>query len=273
MALLTINHATCTSCGICVETCPVCIITLGEDNFPFVQEESVKRCTQCGHCVSVCPASALTHNLLSETASIRNEIKNQITPTNLGEYFKSRRSIRKFQSKAVAKPLLEEVFDIVSYAPSGVNSQMNKWVVVSDPTIIRQLSDAVIEWMKAAITVNPEFARFLDFARLIHLYEQGNDVICRHAPCLVIGYTNASYTGGTIDSVIATSHLEVLLPAFGLGSCWAGYLMIALRYSPEMRKMIGLDDSHTIHSATMIGYPQYHYYKIPARKGPQVNWM
>lgn len=273
MALLTINHTTCTSCGICVQTCPVSIITLGEDKFPFVQDGSDKRCVLCGHCVSVCPESALTHNLLAETAPIRKEIKDQITPTNIAEYFKSRRSIRKFQSKVVAKPLLEEVFDIVSYAPTGVNSQMNKWVVVSDPMVIRQLSDGVIEWMKAAITVNPEFAKFLNFAGLIRMYEQGNDVICRHAPTLVIGYTHASYTGGTIDSVIATSHLEILLPAFGLGSCWAGYLMIALRYSPEMRKMIGLDDSHTIHSATLIGYPQYRYYKIPARKEPQVSWM
>ncbi|MDP4272577.1 MAG: nitroreductase, partial [Bacteroidota bacterium] len=68
-------------------------------------------------------------------------------------------------------------------------------------------------------------------------------------------------------------HLELLLPAFGLGGCWAGYLMVALQFSPDLKKVIGLNDSYTVHSALMVGYPKYRYFKTPQRKEAQVNWM
>jgi hypothetical protein len=49
--------------------------------------------------------------------------------------------------------------------------------------------------------------------------------------------------------------------------------MIALRYSPEVRKLVGLDETHAVRSALMVGYPKYSYSKLPYRKNAQVKWM
>jgi len=73
--------------------------------------------------------------------------------------------------------------------------------------------------------------------------------------------------------VIAASHLDLLLPSFNLGGCWAGYIMAALQYSPEMKSLIGIDETHTVHAALMIGYPKYKYKKIPARNEVNIKWM
>ena len=227
----------------------------------------------CGHCESVCSTQALKHRLLPEAETVRRDKLQEINAENLSEYFRNRRSIRTFLPKPVDKSILEKIIEVVSYSPTGINLQKNKWVMICNHDFIRQLSNAVIDWMKTMIEQKTELAQYLNFQKLVNVFEQGNDIICRNAMNMVIGYTDAVYTGGTIDSVIATSQLELLLPSFDLGGCWAGYLMIALNYSPDIKKMVGLNDSHAVHTAMLIGYPKYRYYKIPYRKRPEVKWI
>lgn len=273
MSALTIDSSACQQCGICVEICPMGLVSVGNDGFPIITEENEARCAQCGHCEAVCTTGALKNNALPPLRTVKKVKVQEINPENLSEYFSSRRSIRKYLSKSVDKTILEKLFETVNYSPTGVNQQQNKWIVICDKSKIRQLSDTVIGWMQGMVEANTDLAKFLGFEKLVNSYNHGDDVICREVPVLVIGYTDATYTGGILDSVIATSHLELLLPSYGLGGCWAGFVMIALGYSPEVRKVVGLDDSHAVRSALMVGYPKYHFSKIPYRKDAQVKWM
>jgi len=273
MNTLTINTTTCKQCGICVEVCPLGLILMENGGYPAITSENEARCVKCGHCEAVCTTGALKHNALPEMRTIRKEKLKEINPENLSEYFSSRRSIRKYLPKSVDKATLEKLFETVIYSPTGVNQQQNKWVVICEKKAIRRLSDAVIDWMKGMVDAKADLAQFLGFENLIDLYRKGDDVICREAPVVVIGYTDAAYTGGLIDSVIATSHLELLLPSYGLGGCWAGFLMIALGYSPEVKQIVGLDESHAVRSALMVGYPKYSYSKLPYRNEAKIKWM
>ncbi len=273
MNLLTIDRSKCQQCEICVDICPMDIISMVDDGFPFAPEENEQCCVLCGHCEAVCTTQALKHNRLPEMPLIQQDKLKEMTPENLSEYFRCRRSIREFLPKAVGKSKLEKIFEVVNYSPTGVNLQKNKWIIICAPAIIRQLSSAVIEWMRTMIQAKADLAQYLGFETLVNSYEQGEDVICRDAPNLVIGYTDAAYAGGAIDSVIATSHMELLLPSFGLGGCWAGFVMIALGSSQEVKNVVGLDESHAVRSALMIGYPKYRYSKVPYRKEAEVKWM
>ncbi len=273
MNTLAIDVSTCQQCGVCVEICPMGLISLGGDGFPVITEENETRCVQCGHCEAVCTTGALKNNALPSLRTIRKDKLQEINPENLSEYFISRRSVRKYLPKSVDKTTLEKLFEVVSYSPTGVNQQQNKWVVICDKRKIRQLSDAVISWMQDMVQAKADLAQYLGFEKLINSYQHSDDVICREAPVLVVGYTDAAYTGGILDSVIATSHLELLLPSYGLGGCWAGFVMIALGYSPEVRKVVGLDETHAVRSALMVGYPKYSYSKLPYRKDAQIKWM
>lgn len=273
MSLFTISRPDCLKCGICAEICPKGIIAMDDEGFPFLSEENAKYCALCGHCEAVCTTQALRNTLLPEMKIIQQEKLQEINSENLTEYFRNRRSIRKFLSKPVDKSTLEKIFETVIYSPTGVNMQQNKWIMICNKAVIRRLSDAVIEWMKMMVTSKSDLAQMLGFENLIKMYEHGDDVICRDAPDFVIGYTDVDYTGGVLDSVIATSHLELLLPSFGLGGCWAGFVMIALGYSQEVRDVVGLNESHAVRSAMMIGYPKYHFSKVPYRKDADVKWI
>ena len=274
MNLITINTTTCNKCGICVKSCPISLISMSEENgFPFVKAENESRCISCGHCEAVCSESALKHSSFENDSLFSNNQSLEFEAKDLGMYFRNRRSIRNYLPKSIDKAVLEQIMDIVRYAPTGTNRQFNRWIIVSDKKVIEELTKGTINWMQALSRLNPEMAQRLNAPALIASFEKGQDLICRYAPHIVLCYTNANYTVGAKDATIASAHLELLLPSFGLGGCWAGYLMVALQNSPELKKVIGLDDSSAVHSALMVGYPKYKYYKIPNRNKTNVSWI
>ena len=149
MSILTIDKIKCKKCGICAQSCTISIIENGIDGkIPFVATANESRCVYCGHCESVCPDGALVHKLSEKALAPLTQDKVSINSSDLGAYFRNRRSIRKYLPKKIDKAILEEVMDIVRYAPTGTNRQLNQWVIVSDTRVIEQLAAGTIEWMK-----------------------------------------------------------------------------------------------------------------------------
>ena len=60
---------------------------------------------------------------------------------NTLETIKTRRSIRKYKNKPVPKELLKQIVDAGICAPSSMNKQPWRFVVVTKPDAIKTLSD------------------------------------------------------------------------------------------------------------------------------------
>lgn len=56
MDLLKVDTEKCVKCGLCVQACPSCILSMGEDG-PKCDFD--RGCMSCGHCVAICPMGAL----------------------------------------------------------------------------------------------------------------------------------------------------------------------------------------------------------------------
>jgi nitroreductase/NAD-dependent dihydropyrimidine dehydrogenase PreA subunit len=273
MSIITVDEVKCNKCGICVQACPALIIERGADKFPFIEDTKQKSCINCGHCESVCPEGALVHQLSEKAMAPFVQEKVTIDPSVLGPYFRNRRSIRKYLPKPIEKKVMEQIMDVVRYAPTASNSELNQWIVINDPKVIEQLAAGTIDGMRALMASNTGIAGRYNLQVIIDAYDNGIDRICRNAPCLVVSYSPANYQMGAKDAVIATTHLELLLPSFGLGGCWGGFLMMAFQNFPELKKIVGLDDSSTIHAVLMAGYPKYKYQQAPPRNKADVKWM
>ena len=62
MSLITVDPDKCNRDGICVDECPIKIITLKDkESLPVPVPGADDLCINCGHCVSVCPTAALSH--------------------------------------------------------------------------------------------------------------------------------------------------------------------------------------------------------------------
>ena len=93
MDLLTVNQDKCLRCGICVECCPSCILSMGE-NGPECNFD--RGCMSCGQCVAICPVGALD-NKYTPLAEQRPVTMPLPTPEVAYEFLRMRRSVRNFK--------------------------------------------------------------------------------------------------------------------------------------------------------------------------------
>ena len=63
-----------------------------------------------------------------------------------------------------------------------------------------------------------------------------------------------------------------LAPAFGLGTCWCGYLMASANNFQPLVDELSLPDGHKVCGAMFIGYPGLNYQRLPARNEPTIFW-
>lgn len=275
MPELSVNSKLCTRCGKCVTTCPVAIVRLADGEYPGYTPGSASRCILCGHCYAVCPSGALvvTDERLGPAPLLpRNPADAGIDAETLGTYLRMRRSIRSYLEEPVDRPLFERLMDIVRYAPSSSNSQMVRWLVIYDTGEVRRLTGLAVDWMRSMVHTQSPLTSYFDFEDLVRAWDNGDDPICRMAPHLVVAYAHQDAIAARTDAIIALSHLEIAAPAFGLGTCWAGFFQMATTQWEPLRAGLNLPAEHLSVYAMMLGYPQFHYLRPPARKPLDITW-
>ena len=76
-----VNQEMCNGCGICIDECPVEVITLNEMDKAQIDEES---CIRCGKCHDVCPEEAVRH----DSEKIPEQVEENLEKTRkLLEYY------------------------------------------------------------------------------------------------------------------------------------------------------------------------------------------
>ncbi len=275
MVKIEVDSENCLKCGTCSNICPAGIIELG--NLPNVSQENAMICMRCGQCESVCPQGAL--ELIDPTLEgvVNNKTDFKGSPEKIGNYMRSRRAVRHYKEDTVDKKVFEEIMDIVRYAPSAGNGQPVKWMIVHDPVKVKKLAGMTIDWMKNIVAEAPPEQHVEGLNLFIDSWENGSDLVLRGAPHLVVAYAEQDKNNPmaqfvSVDGIIALTHLDLALPTFGLGSCWAGGLTMALNEYFPIAKELNLPEGHTFIGAMMVGYPQYQYHNIPKRNKAVIDW-
>ena len=266
MGLLAIDDQKCTQCGLCARACPVGIVVLA-DGLPNTVEKIEKGCITCGHCVAVCPTAALSHCRMTPEECSPLTADWRLTPQQIELLVKGRRSIRRYLPEPVDRAVLEKLLEIVRYAPTGGNSQSVQWLVMSDPAEINRLSSIVIEWLRLLVDQGVPGVK-----GLVKSWEMGADPILRNAPNLIIAHGVVNDSMVKYSSTIALATLELASLSYGLGACWAGFLHHAANNSAAVYDALCLPPGNQMCGGLMIGYPEFEYARIPARRQASVSW-
>ena len=273
MGLLKIDESKCRKDGICAMDCPTAIIRLkDEDSFPTISHESEGLCIVCGHCVAVCPHGALSHVHvpIEQCTTIEKELI--LDEKQAIQFLRSRRSIRIFKDQAVEKGKIKKLIEIARYAPTASNSQLVEWRIITDKKKMHTLSGLVVEWVQDVVCGKTQRAAPPYFAKFLEAWEAGYDAVLRNAPVLIVAYAPKEASNGMVDLTLALSYLDLMAPAMGLGTCWAGLLQGAMLSSSELKKELGLPADYPNHYPMMIGYPKFKYHRLPERKPPKITW-
>lgn len=272
MTVITVDEKLCTGCGICSRICPGRIIIKPEDEkIPYVPKELENMCINCGHCEAFCPENAL---LAGSTQGVPNPVlkeTGEISTEDIEIYLKKRRSIRNYKKNPVSREIVLNILDIARYAPSGCNAQSVGWTVVYEREKVRKISELTIEWMKTLVNTPHPMSSFAP--GLIDSWESGYDVICRGAPHLVVAHVPENNPLAQVDSIISLSHFEIAGQAFGVGSCWAGFVAGAAMFYEPISNELEIPKGRKFANALMFGYPKYTPHAIPKRKPLDVSWI
>jgi len=273
MGLLIVDEGKCKKDGICAGDCPMAIIKLKDkQSHPEMVPGGEQFCLICGHCLAVCPHGALNHALipLEDCPPIENELA--ITEAQAVQFLRSRRSIRFFKDKPVEREKIQRLIEIGRYAPTGSNSQLVEWLVLTDPAKIKKMARLTVDWMRALIQKDPQSPPAPYMPLLVAAWDVGYDAVLRGAPAIVVASAPKEAGNGMEDLTLALSYLELAAPTIGVGTCWAGLLQGALLAHPPLKKALGIPAGHSHHYPMMLGYSKAKYFRLPERKPPKITW-
>lgn len=276
MSIIKIDKETCNKCGICVEECPRRIISLPEGDFPQLPAKAEASCNACGHCVAVCPRGSLSHrdSPLEMSPRIQEDLK--VTPEQVGQLLKSRRSARVFKDKPVPRELIIRLIEEARYAPTAHNMQEVEWLVIDDKKVLGRIEDIGTDWLQWVIRELPKMAAESNMEEKLERQKKKHDAFLRGAPALIVTHAGQSTSLkmlGAIDSANALTYMDLAAHSLGLSTCWAGYVYIMSNLYVPFREVVKLPEGHVAYGCVLLGYNKFSYHRIPVRKAPGITWQ
>ena len=171
----------------------------------------------------------------------------------LDELLKNRRSIRKFKNKCVHPELIHTIIHDSTMAPSSGNEQPWQYIVISNRSVLNEISQDCKQTLLRRIADNPN-----DYAskyKPLLINEEYN--IFYNAPALVIIVGSNKLKNTEINCTLAASYLMLSAVAHGLGTCWISFARFI--QNEKIKEKLGLNGGHLIVAPIIIGYPA----KIP----------
>ncbi len=144
----------------------------------------------------------------------------------------TRRSIRDFNEKLVAKSDIEVLLKAALTAPSGMGKQSWKMIAVLNQDVIAKLAKAMGDIL-------------------------GNDKYCFYnATALIIPSNEIDSKWGRDDNACALENIFLAAHSMGIGSVWINQL-IGICDIPEIRSILtelGVPENHTVFGIAALGY-------------------
>lgn len=140
---------------------------------------------------------------------------------------RDRRSIRRFTSRKVSHSRIKRIVAAGHYAPSGLNNQPWRFVIVLDQGVKQEISTLT------------------HYSRII-----------KNAAALIIVFldSRASYSRQKDHQAIGACIQNMLLAAhsYGIGSCWLGEI---LKNSRQIQKVCAVKKEYEVQAVIALGYP------------------
>jgi nitroreductase len=147
---------------------------------------------------------------------------------NTQEVIKNRRSIRKYSDRVPSEEDIQKILEAGVWAPSGINNQPWKFVVVKDKEAREGLSQFTITHYQKIITGAPiSICVFLD---KVEMYNREKDILA---------------IGACIQNMLLGAY------EMGLGTCWLGEI---LNRKEEVAKYLNISSDYELMAVVTLGY-------------------
>ncbi|NWG14335.1 MAG: nitroreductase family protein [Acidobacteria bacterium] len=181
---------------------------------------------------------------------------------------RNRRSVRAYEPRPVARALLMTIIDAANRAPSGMNTQPWRFVVVEDPELKNKLVQTAVpnskRYLEPLRETNP--ARH---AVIMKRYEELEDPVYYSAPAIVFVIGKGAYAADSCP--LACQNMMLAAQSLGLGTCWVKLGSLILD-NDELVRALELKQGETIFGPILVGYPKQ-IPEPPVKKDPVIKWI
>jgi nitroreductase len=184
------------------------------------------------------------------------------------EAIKKRRSVRSYEVKAVPKDVLNTLIDAGNQAPSAMNSQPWRFVVVEDKDLKKKLLGAALPNAKK-ILENVKAEDPERYKQIMKRYEEMEDPIYYSAPAVLFVIGSGRYADHSCP--LACENIMLAAYSLGIGSCWVGFGSMVTE-DKEVIKALDLKEDEKIYGPIVLGYPKI-FPDPPPKKAPVVKWL
>ncbi len=234
------------------------------------------------------------------------DYENKLTETERVIY--KRRSIRLYKKKQVKPEIVKRVIEAGRYAPSAGNNQPWKFIVIQNRELIEELNQVVHKSLKFATYlglphkwINKKvpgdknaklswWQKMLLHVLVKYKYKGDADMRARGgvnavtsdpefdttfgAQTLIIILADKRAIGGVeLDLGMCAQNMILAAHAMGLGACYIGLIDQALKFSPKMKRRLGITGPFKAITSFSLGYPQGKIDSIVRREKARVNWI
>lgn len=208
---------------------------------------------------------------------------------------KTRRSVRLYKKDDVPDDIIAKLVDLAHWAPSGMNAQPWKFIVIKDRSLIEEIRKTTVAWMAflQKIFTRPGvhwrcmkllFRVFMPgmyktieprvLQGMRALTEIKNTDVLLKAPVVIIILGNNGSSTALEDCSAATQNIALAAHAMGLGSCWLGFAEKFIPYSRSLKKRLGIGGDWFLATVSVVGYPIVDYgRKTIERDEPETVWI
>ncbi len=138
-----VDTENCNGDGLCAEVCPKGAIEMVEEKASTV-EGRAETCIVCGQCVAVCPTEALQLRTIPDADFDRLQ-KPVFGFEQFHDFLRTRRSVRLFKDKPVARENIDKILTAAATAPMGFPPHTTEVVVIDEPGELDFLLRALVE--------------------------------------------------------------------------------------------------------------------------------
>ncbi len=276
--MVNIDRDKCIGCGICVKDC-----VFGEIEMDNGKAKSNNiNCNKCGHCIAICPKGAVSIDEY-DMGDVKNYNENEfsVNPENLLNLIKFRRSVRQFESREVEEEKIRKIIESGRFTPTATNMQDVSYTVVREG--LQELKAIAIETLNEMgkhmlVDLTPETMPFVKkyaefFMRIHQEYQENpneNDKLFFNAPTAIIVTSRSDWA---INGALASSNMELMANALGLGTFFCGLFVKAAEENKKIMELIGVKEGEQIVACMPIGYPNVKYSRTVPRKKVEISWL
>jgi nitroreductase len=184
------------------------------------------------------------------------------------ELIRERRSVRAYEPKEIPADIINMIIEAGNQAPSGMNSQPWRFVVVQKEVLHKKLLESAIPNAKNMLqhvkASNPE-----RYKAIMKRYEEMADPVYYSAPAIIFVIGRGTYAD--LSCPLACENMMLAASSLGLGSCWVQFGSLVTN-NDEIREALELKDDEKIFGPIVFGYPKA-MPEPPPKNPPMIKWL